>query len=755
MKKILFIILPFPVVLFSFQNCSMPGFEAINVGSGSLFKSSVAKTECEKQSSLQRQNCFAVTKIYHDHLKRDPGLDDLNQWSSILNRGEMSLNKVTDIISNSVEAKAVQQASSRSILWGAWIDGIPPEQGQQFQSRQQFNSMAGKKMGLAGAVAWWYPNQPWSNFDDLFNNPSNPAKNWANLVHEEGAMPVLMWQIYDPNAPACDSPAFIDHVKKYSPKSVARGDHDQYIRLWARQIKAWGKPIYMRTMHELNFKRQITDPCTQYFTSWDADVEINGHIINKPQDVVAAWKKVVDIFRAEGAHNAKWIWSVLSAPSANFGGGNPISLASIYPGDAYVDWIGIECYNFKEENWLGCSDRMEGIYAEAAALSPVLPIMNVEMGTYQDSRKPGWLKDALDVNSPQAMVNRYPRLNSFMYWNDSRYHGLWIKSSEASAQAFKSSIAHSTYQNGYLNSGSTLKSCRLNGVEIAEGHSQVFYKSQTAKDCHSLSQTRRCVAGQLDGSDHYLFATCLDVMDEAAATSVVIRLMVNNLGRTQVEASNDHEGIAFWVGRLRQGLTESDLKNHFLDSDEYFVRLLYQSILKRRPDISEIKYYLSELASARMSKSQLKAHFNWVCSQKINGECGGNNSDGNGGTENVPGPGGTAPDPVVVVDYHAIVIDAMRQVLGRSLAEARADSAGISYWAQRLAGGYSTVAMQNDMRNSDEYFLRMAYKNILRRNPQMSEIQYYTNELKAHRMTRPQIQQHFRYVCTNRIGGEC
>lgn len=50
------------------------------------------------------------------------------------------------------------------------------------------------------------------------------------------------------------------------------------------------------------------------------------------------------------------------------------------------------------------------------------------------------MREALDVSNPNAMVNRYPRLKAFMYWNDSRYHGLWIKSSQASTHAFKSAI---------------------------------------------------------------------------------------------------------------------------------------------------------------------------------------------------------------------------------------------------------------------------------------------------------------------------
>jgi beta-mannanase len=60
---------------------------------------------------------------------------------------------------------------------------------------------------------------------------------------------------------------------------------------------------------------------------------------NTTADAVAAWKHVRNIFKDVGATNIVWIWSAnVQAP-----GYTPYS--SVYPGDEYVDWVGIDGYN--------------------------------------------------------------------------------------------------------------------------------------------------------------------------------------------------------------------------------------------------------------------------------------------------------------------------------------------------------------------------------------------------------------------------
>lgn len=252
----------------------------------------------------------------------------------------------TDLI-----APAACCSLSQGVLGGEYQ---VPSDGQQTMA--EFESMSGKRPSLVGNNSWWLDKYDWSGFKNLYANPDtgNPANNWANAVVAQGSIPVMLWNAYDPDGIDCSSAKpYFDRLLLYRASNIANGKFDNYIRKWASDIKAFGRPIWMRTMHELNSKKMLTDaqPC-QSANSWDAALHINGERINTYQDVIAAWRRIVTIFREEGATNVQWVWSVLAWESIPFGGTNEVALKDIYPGDEFVDWIGIECYNLPSDtNW--------------------------------------------------------------------------------------------------------------------------------------------------------------------------------------------------------------------------------------------------------------------------------------------------------------------------------------------------------------------------------------------------------------------
>jgi hypothetical protein len=63
---------------------------------------------------------------------------------------------------------------------------------------------------------------------------------------------------------------------------------------------------------------------------------------------IAAWRHVVDIFRAQGAKNVQWTWQ-MTAYSFHVKSSDPRAAIKWYPGDAYVDDVGADGYN-----WSGC-----------------------------------------------------------------------------------------------------------------------------------------------------------------------------------------------------------------------------------------------------------------------------------------------------------------------------------------------------------------------------------------------------------------
>ena len=86
---------------------------------------------------------------------------------------------------------------------------------------------------------------------------------------------------------------------------------------------------------------------------------------NTPEDYVSAWRHVVTIFRDAGATNVLWVWS----PNVDCGGRCPFE--AFYPGDAWVDWVALDGYNYGPINgnrWMTMAETFGSSYDEIANL---------------------------------------------------------------------------------------------------------------------------------------------------------------------------------------------------------------------------------------------------------------------------------------------------------------------------------------------------------------------------------------------------
>jgi mannan endo-1,4-beta-mannosidase len=121
--------------------------------------------------------------------------------------------------------------------------------------------------------------------------------------------------------------------------NVAAGKYDEWLRSYARSVKAFGHPVVLSFAHEMNG--------TWY--SWGA-----GHVT--PSVFIAAWRHVVQMFRSEGATNVTWLWTVNSTNAA----GSP--LKQWWPGRAWVNWVGVDGYYYRT------SDTFTSVFGTTVAL---------------------------------------------------------------------------------------------------------------------------------------------------------------------------------------------------------------------------------------------------------------------------------------------------------------------------------------------------------------------------------------------------
>lgn len=156
----------------------------------------------------------------------------------------------------------------------------------------------------------------------------------------------------------------------YDLASIAAGEFDDDLRQWADDAEASGIPMLVCLGVEVN---------GEWFP-WNG--KWNGGAQDGPQNFINAYQHVVTLFREQGADNVSWVYHV---NAGSFPDESWNSMSSYYPGDDYVDWIGISVYGPQTRKearsyWETFTEIMDIYYPELAALSADKPLAVVEYG---------------------------------------------------------------------------------------------------------------------------------------------------------------------------------------------------------------------------------------------------------------------------------------------------------------------------------------------------------------------------------------
>jgi hypothetical protein len=115
-------------------------------------------------------------------------------------------------------------------------------------------------------------------------------------------------------------------------QKINSGASDKNIIAMATALAAMKRPVLLRWGWEMNGN----------WFAWDGT-----HNGKKPSGYITAWRRMHKLFRAHGATNVAWVWG------PNWNSGPNVSwnkFQHYYPGDAYVDWVGVSGYNFDGES---------------------------------------------------------------------------------------------------------------------------------------------------------------------------------------------------------------------------------------------------------------------------------------------------------------------------------------------------------------------------------------------------------------------
>ena len=161
-------------------------------------------------------------------------------------------------------------------------------------------------------------------------------------IRAHGSIPFFSWA-------SQSTPASLNQPD-FQLADVIAGNHDAYIREFAEAATRLGPPLLPPL--QLGDERRLV-PLGE---------GVNG---NQPGEYVAAWRHVHDIFtRGRRRPTRPGSGAPTSTPTNELQ-----DLASLYPGDEYVDWTGLDGYNWgtnpaQPDRWRSFDDLFSSTYDE-------------------------------------------------------------------------------------------------------------------------------------------------------------------------------------------------------------------------------------------------------------------------------------------------------------------------------------------------------------------------------------------------------
>ena len=185
---------------------------------------------------------------------------------------------------------------------------------------------------------------------------------------------------------------------------ILKGEYDEHLHAYAKSIADFGHPVLFRLNNEMN-----TDWCrySAYFTSKDTDI------------YKEVYRYIYGIFEEEGANrNTLWVWNPNGRTFPAFTWNH---MLMYYPGDEYVDIVGMTGYNtgtYYEaygEHWESFSSLYGRLYREYGTRF-AQPFMLTEFACgVVGGDKVAWVKEMFDL------IGRLDRIKVAIWWDHVDY----------------------------------------------------------------------------------------------------------------------------------------------------------------------------------------------------------------------------------------------------------------------------------------------------------------------------------------------
>ncbi len=268
---------------------------------------------------------------------------------------------------------------SAGALFGAWVeptDGFTT--GDEEASIATLEHELGRRLAIDQLYARWSAAMPLAI---------------ARWDLRNGSIPMISWG----GAPT---------------RLITSGRYDAQIRARALELRALRGPVLLRWFAEM-------------------DGTVNRADAGSPQNFIAAWRHIHDIFTSVGATNVSWVW----CPTAyNFSTGYA---QQFYPGSTFVNWVGADGYNWaprlRRARWTSFGQIFSSFYRWG--VSSGKPLLIGEYGVLEGApgQKAAWFQQA-----DRELQTQFRAIRAVVYFDSDHDNFDWrVTTSPTAFAAFR------------------------------------------------------------------------------------------------------------------------------------------------------------------------------------------------------------------------------------------------------------------------------------------------------------------------------
>lgn len=227
----------------------------------------------------------------------------------------------------------------------------------------------------------------------------------------------------------------------YALERIIDGYFDSFLSDWADEIRKFEKPVMVTFGCEMNGD---WFPWSGVFQGRDSTDEFGDPTeADGPERYIAAYRHIIELFRKRGVENVAWLFQPNSSshPEEDWN-----SISAYYPGDEYIDWVGVSLYGaqFIHESWNSFDALMDPVYEELTSIFPDKPLMLAEwgVGEYPEKGdKATWYREALS-----KLQTKYVRFEIAIVYHErwQNHDGTWsdlrVDSSNEALNAYRQGI---------------------------------------------------------------------------------------------------------------------------------------------------------------------------------------------------------------------------------------------------------------------------------------------------------------------------